>query len=73
MECPNCGAELAEGAATCYRCGAELSPPKSRFAMRLQELKWIIIVYVILSLACMSCACVLGYRTQWILWKLGLR
>ena len=82
MSCPKCGATMREGAVLCDQCGASLEAregvpqgevPRSRLMRRVDELKWIIVVYVILSLCCMSCACLLGYRTQWILWRLGLR
>ncbi len=77
MKCPTCGAELGEGVSLCSHCGANLGPQGAAsqplWKRRVQELKWIIVAYIILSLACMSCACLVGYRTQWILWKLGLR
>ncbi|MBN1978310.1 MAG: zinc ribbon domain-containing protein [Anaerolineae bacterium] len=81
MNCPKCGALVREGATFCNHCGAPLktSPEipqgdatKPVWLRRVYELKWIILAYLIASVLCMSCACLLGYRTQWILWKLGL-
>jgi ribosomal protein L40E len=81
MKCPKCGATNAKDAVHCEQCGASLHPagaapqaPSSSLLMaRVGELKWIIVAYLVASLICMSCSCLLGYRTQWILWKLGLR
>lgn len=82
MNCPKCGATLEEDAVLCHECGASLEvgadPPQgeaagSRWMRRVAELKWIILFYLVMSVLCMSCACCLGYRTQWILWRLGLR
>jgi uncharacterized membrane protein YvbJ len=81
MNCPKCGALVREGAGFCNRCGASLAvnaetPPEDKarpvWLKRVYELKWIILAYLIASVICMSCACLLGYRTQWILWRLGL-
>jgi hypothetical protein len=30
-----------------------------------------IIIFLVWCLVTLPCACLLGYRTQWILWKLG--
>jgi len=82
MNCPKCGAIMREDAHFCNQCGARLEghehvpkveAPRSRLMSRIQELKWIIMIYVIMSLCCMSSAFFLGFRTNWILWKLGLR
>lgn len=82
MDCPKCGATAEEGAVLCGECGASLEgladPPNggaagSLLMRRVSELKWIILFYLVMSVLCMSCACCLGYRTQWILWRLGLR
>ncbi len=35
-------------------------------------LKKVIIIFAILFAVSLPCACLLGYRTQWIFWKLGL-
>ena len=37
------------------------------------ETKWIIIAFVVLFVISLPCCCFLGYRTNWILWQLGLR
>ena len=80
MDCPQCGAVNKEGAVQCAVCGAAMpagtEPPQggaggSKFMSRLSELKWILIGYLIASVCCMSAACLLGYRFQWILWQLG--
>jgi uncharacterized membrane protein YvbJ len=81
MKCPKCGATNAKDAARCKQCGARLQPAgaarqgasSSLLMARVGELKWIIVAYLVASLFCMSCSCLLGYRTQWILWRLGLR
>lgn len=82
MNCPNCGATIQEGASLCDSCGAKLSthsePPQEGEARplwmkRAYELRWIILAYLVASAVCMCCACLLGYRTNWILWQLGLR
>jgi uncharacterized membrane protein YvbJ len=82
MECPQCGAQLRAGAQFCNKCGARVEantePPQSRTAMdnwkgTLLEMKWVLLGFVIWCMVTCPCACFLGYRTQWILWKLGLR
>jgi len=83
MKCPKCGATTREGATFCNQCGASLEPAgeqaaaessvKPKWLRRVLELKWIIAVYLVVSVVCMACACLLGFRTQWILWTLGLR
>ena len=82
MQCPNCGAVNRESAKFCNLCGSKIlvSQPipqepvtKSRLMRIVNELKWIIILYLLLSLCCGAGAFFLGYRTNWILWKLGLR
>ncbi len=37
------------------------------------ETQWIIISLVILLVISLPCCFFLGYRTNWILWQLGLR
>jgi uncharacterized membrane protein YvbJ len=39
----------------------------------LNDFKYLILIYVIFLLCCGSSALLLGFRTNWILWKLGLR
>jgi uncharacterized membrane protein YvbJ len=82
MNCPECGREVREGAQFCNHCGARLNAEwrpeqqeraEPRWKRRVYELRWIIVAYLVVSCVCMSCACLLGYRTQWILWRLGLR
>lgn len=46
---------------------------ESRLKEILRETKWIIVAFLILCAVTLPCACCAGYRTQWILWKLGLR
>lgn len=38
-----------------------------------KEGRAIIITFLVLFLITMPCCCFLGYRTNWILWQLGLR
>jgi hypothetical protein len=45
----------------------------SQLQKLIAETKWIILVFVVWCVITLPCACFLGYRTQWILWKLGLR
>jgi uncharacterized membrane protein YvbJ len=82
MQCPQCGASLREGAKFCNTCGARLEaqveiPPKrtalDAWKETLLEMKWVLLGFLILCMVTCPCACFLGYRTQWILWKLGLR
>jgi hypothetical protein len=47
----------------------EKTTPKSFWA----ETKWIILIFLVLILISSSCCLLLGYRTNWILWQLGLR
>jgi hypothetical protein len=46
---------------------------KSRLKEILSETKWIIVAFLILCAVTLPCACCAGYRTQWLLWQLGLR
>ena len=46
---------------------------KPRMKTILTDLKWFIVIYVLLLLCCGSGVFFLGFRTNWILWKLGLR
>lgn len=83
MQCPKCGAINRDNAKFCHQCGfsfpiqhtsqPELVDKKARLRYRIHQLKWFIIAYIILSLCCMSSSFFLGFRTNWILWKLGLR
>ena len=82
MICPQCGGEMREGAQFCSQCGTSPNTQEGiqqeertrpRWVWRVNELRWVILAYVLASCVCMSCACLLGYRTQWILWRLGLR
>ncbi|MDF1514425.1 MAG: zinc ribbon domain-containing protein [Anaerolineae bacterium] len=82
MRCSKCGIENRQDAKFCNHCGYRFpvteatlpgTPKKSRLLTILGEIKWILIIYVLLSLCCMSSVFFLGYRTNWILWKLGLR
>ena len=82
MKCPKCGAEMREGAHFCNQCGARFEQQtqiphnasrQSRLLSIVQDMKWTIIIFAILSLCCMSSTFFLGFRTNWILWKLGLR
>jgi uncharacterized membrane protein YvbJ len=82
MDCPKCGAANKEGANQCVVCGESMPEERNHpqrgtgssiFMSRLSELKWILLGYLIASVCCMSAACLLGYRFQWILWQLGLR
>ena len=70
MKCPNCAAENIEGAKVCVMCGTSL---ESRFKVFFQETKWILLTFLILIIISMPCCAFLGYRTNWILWSLGLR
>ena len=82
MECSQCGASLREGATFCNKCGARLEAqaraPQERTTLdtwkeTLMEMKWILLAFLVWCMVTCPCACFLGYRTQWILWKLGLR
>jgi hypothetical protein len=85
MICSVCGTVNREGAKFCNHCGKRMpiiepnqpvpapQTSKSRVVRILNELKWLIVIYLILSLCCGSTAFFLGFRTNWILWKLGLR
>jgi uncharacterized membrane protein YvbJ len=82
MQCPQCGAPLREGAKFCNTCGTKLEAqaevPQKRTALgvwkeTLLGMKWILLAFLIWCMVTCPCACFLGYRTQWILWKLGLR
>jgi uncharacterized membrane protein YvbJ len=82
MQCPQCGAPLREGAKFCNACGAKLEAqaevPQRRTALdtwkeTLLGVKWILLAFLIWCAVTLPCACFLGYRTMWILWKLGLR
>jgi len=46
---------------------------RSPLVRRIIEVKWIIVTYLAISTVCMSCGCLLGYRLNWILWRLNLR
>ncbi|MBN1814609.1 MAG: hypothetical protein JXA14_22405 [Anaerolineae bacterium] len=57
---------------------AQAETPQSRTALdawkeTLLEMKWFLLAFLVWCMVTCPCACFLGYRTQWILWKLGLR
>jgi len=60
-----------------YRHGVQPVTPgevsKPGLLSIVNDLKWIIVIYVFLVLCCGTGVFFLGYRTNWILWKLGLR
>ena len=82
MDCKECGAAIEEGVTECAVCGAtqdtgaaapEPKSGRSSLGQILAEAKWIIVLFALWCLITLPCACCVGYRTQWILWKLGLR
>lgn len=48
-------------------------PGKFSFKSLWAEAKWLIIAFLVLFVISLPCCCFLGYRTNWILWQLGLR
>jgi hypothetical protein len=52
---------------------AEEITEKKGLAKVWSDSKWIIIAFIVLFTITLPCACFLGYRTNWILWSLGLR
>jgi uncharacterized membrane protein YvbJ len=55
MKCRNCGAEIAEKALICYRCGtptteAKYQPAEIRSRRRSARFLWVVMVIVALAL-----------------------
>ena len=70
MKCPVCATDNNEGTKICTTCG---NPLESRSQVFFRETKWIMLIFLILILVSIPCCAFLGYRTNWILWTLGLR
>lgn len=81
MNCPQCGTLIPIGTSKCINCGAAVrtsddsaanSDIKSWAVAKFQEYKLLIIAFAVLCAVTLPCAFCIGYRAQWILWKLGL-
>lgn len=51
----------------------ESEPDKFSLKTFWIERKAIVVTFLILFAVSLPCCCLLGFRTNWILWQLGLR
>ena len=62
MQCRNCGADIADKALICYRCGTATSEAKYQPAQLRPRRSRTSIVYVVLAIVLLLLACAYYFR-----------